>query len=249
MTVCVSEPNGCLQSQSHIEYIFLKKLVAAVLRAACKGALSHLDSTHLVAFAPHNLRMSHWLCPFNHSTCQKMIPSMQCSQMMLLLRKLEIMQQLNGAMALGYSTNWVKDKDTECRAAMHNAELDKEDTDVSKLVLPMILLWAMGAVHAFTTFVQENQSVEDMPWLTSRETKGRRGMGQEKGDGWVGLKLERKRKERKLGRDRLRGTKERGTDAWWKWVRWREERRWEGEGRKGAWGTEGGQVKEFLNPK
>ena len=38
-------------------------------------------------------------------------------------------------------------------------------------------------------------------------------MGQEKGDGWVGLKLERKRKERKLGRDRLRGTKERGTDA------------------------------------
>ena len=46
---------------------------------------------------------------------------------------------------------------------MHNAELDKEDTDVSKLVLPMILLWAMGAVHAFTTFVQENQSVEDMP--------------------------------------------------------------------------------------
>ena len=46
---------------------------------------------------------------------------------------------------------------------MHNAEPDKEDTDVSKLVLSMILLWARGAVHALTTFIQENHSVEDMP--------------------------------------------------------------------------------------
>ena len=62
---------------------------------------------------------------------------MQCSQMLLLLRKLEIMQQLKGAM--GYSTNGVKDKDSECRAAMQNAEPDNQDTDVSKLVIPMIL--------------------------------------------------------------------------------------------------------------